>query len=422
MTTLHPERNGFSAGRLSRLDRLLDHYVDSGRLAGALGLVYRNGEVVYTGARGQQALETGRPMSEDTIFRIYSMTKPIAAVAALMLYEDGHFLLDDPLSAYMPEFGETRVFTGDLDNLEKPERPVNIKDIFMHTAGLSYGWGQDSPVEEMYRNSIGNRDNLSLQTVVERLAGLPLFYHPGTQWKYSLATDVLGRLVEILSGKSLDEFFKQEIFNPLGMDETGFYVPAESLERFAACYSPIGGFSFGGDMEREVRGHIGQSSGGKTAGEPKIELQDPSRDSRYTSPPVFLSGGGGLVSTIGDYLRFLQMLLNGGVLDGNRLLGRKTVDLMRANHLPPALVPIGIGDSVKAGYGFGLGVSVLVDVAASNAPGSAGLYGWGGAASTKFWIDPSENMLGIFMTQLMPSGYYPVERQFRVGAYQALVA
>ncbi len=422
MTTVQPQRAGFSDQRLARVDRLLARYVDCGQLAGALGLIYRKGEIAYCNAVGQRELETGRPMTEDTIFRIYSMTKPITALAALMLFEDGQFLLDDTVATYLPEFADVQVFAGDLENLEPPARPISVKDLFMHTAGLSYGWAQDSPVDKLYRQSVGDRETLSLETVVQRMATLPLLYQPGASWQYSLATDVLGRLVEVLSGKTLDDFFRREIFNPLGMVDTGFHVPAESLERFSACYGPPGGFSFGRDLGRNARTRRGKIDDNEKAGELKIELQDAPHQGRFTKAPIFHSGGGGLVSTVVDYLRFSQMLLHGGVLDGNRLLGRKTVDLMRANHLPAGLVPIVLNGVPNAGYGFGLGVSVLVDLPASSAPGSVGVYGWGGAATTQFWIDPEEEMLGIFMTQFMPSGYYPVAREFRVAAYQALVA
>ena len=421
MTTANTQRAGFSLQRLSRVDRLLDRYTDRGQLAGALGLIYRRGETVYCNAFGHRELETGQPMTEDTIFRIYSMTKPITSVAALMLFEEGHFLLDDPVSAYLPEFEGAQVCTGDLDNLVPPDRPPTIKDLFVHTAGLSYGWDQDSPVEKLYRQSFGNREQLRLDAFVQKLAALPLLYHPGTRWRYSYATDVLGRLVEVLSGKTLDEFFQQEIFKPLAMKETAFHVDAGLLDRFSACYCPPGGFSFSSDPEPDTETTAAPADDGDQPTESIIELFDASRESRYTKPPIFLSGGGGLVSTMGDYLRFCQMLLNGGVLDGNRLLGRKTVEMMRANHLPAELVPIQIGDNADSGYGFGLGVSVLVDLPATSTPGNPGIYGWGGAASTKFWIDPKEEMLGIFMTQFMPSGYYPVEREFRVAAYQALV-
>ncbi len=428
MTTVHPQRVGFSVQRLARVDRLLDRYVKSGYLAGVLGLIYRKGEIAYCNASGRRERETGRPMTEDTIFRIYSMTKPITAVAALMLFEEGHFLLDDPLARYLPEFADVQVCAGGRSDgllLAPPERPISIKDMFMHTGGLSYGWHKDSPVETLYRQTVGNRESVPLQTVVQKLATLPLLYQPGARWRYSLATDVLGRLVEVLSGKTLDEFFQQEIFKPLGMTETGFHVPAESLDRFAACYCPLGGFTFDQDLARHARTMTRLFADADQASAPadaKIELQEAPQTSRFAKPPIFLSGGGGLVSTVGDYLRFAQMLLNGGALDGNRLLGRKTVELMRTNHLPAELIPIHIGGVFQSGYGFGLGVSVLVDAPASGALGSSGIYGWSGAATTQFWIDPQEEMLGICMAQFIPSGYYPITREFRVAAYQALVA
>lgn len=412
MTTNQTQRAGFSVQRLFRIDRLLERYVTEGKLAGVLGLVCRNGETAYCNAFGHRELETGQPMTEDTIFRIYSMTKPITAVAALMLFEDGRFLLDDSVADYLPEFSDAQVCVGDLDNLVQPQRPPSVKDLFMHTAGLSYGWGQDSPVENLYRQTFGERQQLSLQEFVQSLAALPLLYHPGARWRYSYATDVLGRLVEVVSGKSLDDFFRQEIFTPLAMDDTDFHVHADSVDRFSACYCPPGGFTLGSDTDSDDKPDDNGSA---------IALHEASRDSRFTRPPAFLSGGGGLVSTLGDYQRFCQMLLNGGALDGNRLLGPKTVELMRANHLPPSLIPIGIGDNVDAGYGFGLGVSVLTDLPATSTPGSVGNYAWGGAASTQFWIDPVENLFGIFMTQFMPAGHYPIAREFRVAAYQALI-
>lgn len=421
MTTVQPQRAGFSVQRLSRVDKLLERYVEGGHLAGALGLIYRKGEVAYNSAFGQRNLETGQPMTEDTIFRIYSMTKPITAVAALILFEDGHFLLDDPVATYLPEFEDVQVCTGDLANLVPPNRPITIKDTFMHTAGLSYGWDEDSPVENLYRQTFGNREPVDLDAFVKKLAALPLLYHPGERWRYSYATDVLGRLVEVIAGKTLGEFFQQEIFRPLAMNDTGFHVPADSLDRFAACYSPPGGFNFGNDVASRANRRPGHGDNEKTPVRPPIEVYDAPHNSNYTKPPVFLSGGGGLVSTLGDYLRFTQMLLNDGILDGNRLLGRKTVELMRANHLPAELVPIAIGNDGLAGNGFGLGVSALVDPPASSAPGSVGAYGWGGLATTHFWIDPEEDMVGLFMTQFVPSDYYPVEREFRLAAYQALV-
>ncbi len=421
MTTVQPQRAGFSVQRLSRVDNLLERYVEGGFLAGAMALIYRKGQIAYCNAIGQRDLEAGLPMTEDTIFRIYSMTKPITSVAVLMLYEDGHFLLDDPVSSVLPEFADVRVCTGDLENLVPPDRPPTIKDLLMHTAGLSHGWGDDSPVEKLYFQSFRDIELHSLEPFIQKLAALPLLYHPGTRWRYSRATDVLGRVVEVISGKSLDEFFQQEIFKPLAMNDTGFHVPPESLDRFAACYCPPGGFKFGADLANRASKRPSHNHGDRDPAQPKIELYDAPDNSRYTKPPIYLSGGGGLVSTLGDYLRFTQMLLNEGVLDGNRLLGRKTVELMRANHLPPDLVPIEIGDGYRAGHGFGLGMSALVDPPAYSQPGSVGTYAWGGLATTRFWIDPEEDLVGLFITQFIPSDYYTIEREFSLAVYQALI-
>ncbi len=422
MISSQPQRAGLSPQRLSRVDRLLERYVHGGYLAGALALIYRKGEVAYYNAIGQREIETGRPMTEDTIFRIYSMTKPITSVAALMLYEDGHFLLDDPLSIHMPQFEDMRVYTGDLENLETPRRPITVKDLFMHTAGLSYGWGLGEPVEGLYRQALGEYGTLSLENLAQRLATLPLLFHPGECWHYGYATDLLGRLVELLSGQSLDQFFFQEILKPLGMSDTAFSVPLASLDRFSACYGPVGGFAFGDEFPPIPRPEFDPPSSPESTRRPKFELEDAPGSSPYAKPPLFLSGGGGLVSTVGDYLRFAQMLLNGGILDGNRLLGRKTVEMMRTNHLPSELIPIEVGGGADSGCGFGLGVRVMVDLPASNAPGSPGLYGWSGAALTDFWIDPVEEMIGLLMAQYLPIDHYLISREFRLAAYQALVS
>ena len=421
MPNTQPQRAGFSVQRLTRVDDLLLRYVDGGYLAGALGLIHRKGQIAYKGAFGHRDLESGLPMTEDTIFRIYSMTKPITSVAVLMLFEDCHFLLDDPVEFYLPEFEGVQVCAGDLSNLVAPNRPPSIKDLLMHTAGLSYGWGDDSPVEKLYGQNLRNIEFQTLETFVQKLAKLPLLYHPGTRWRYSRATDVLGRLIEVISGKSLAAFFQDEIFKPLAMTDTGFHVPAKSVDRFAACYSPPGGFNFGGDLAKRASTRPSHRDAQPQAEAGSISLYDTPTKSRFTRPPTFLSGGGGLVSTIGDYLRFARMLLNEGVLDGNRLLGPKTVRLMRANHLPPELIPIEIGDGPRGGHGFGLGMSALVDPSAYGFPGSAGNYGWGGLATTRFWIDPLEDIAALFMTQFIPSDYYSIEREFTLAVYQALV-
>ena len=406
-----PEKVGFSATRLGRIGDLMRRYVDGGKLAGTVSLVSRRGQVVYFDDYGQRDREAGAEMTLDTLFRIYSMTKPITSVAALMLYEDGHFLLDDPIANFLPAFADVQVCVG-MDptgmRLACPERPPTVRDLMRHTAGLSYGWHHDTPVDQAYRDAKMDQRQYSLTEGVDMLAKLPLVYHPGTAWRYSFATDVLGRLVEVWSGEALDEFLQRHIFGPLGMTDTAFQVAPEKIDRFAACYTLPNNSGFVADASAP------------SPADAKLLLMEAPATSRFAKPPIFLSGGGGLVASTGDYLRFCQMLLNGGVLDGARILGRKTVELMTMNHLPPELIPIAVSIP-DPGAGFGLGVKVLVDQAASGRLGSPGMYGWGGAATTTFWIDPAEEIIGIFMTQFMPSGYYPVTTQFQRTVYQALV-
>jgi CubicO group peptidase (beta-lactamase class C family) len=408
--TVKPESVGFASQRLARINQLFRDYVDGNKLAGTLGVVARRGEIVYADRHGLRDREAGLPMELDTIVRIYSMTKPITTVAAMMLYEDGHFMLDTPVSQLIPAFAETRVLTGTRKAspiLEAPTRPVTIKDLMLHTAGLSYGWFQDTPVDRMYSETGLWEMEGGLEEWVNALAALPLCFHPGTGWRYSFATDVLGRVVEVASGKSLGAFLADEIFRPLGMVDTAFQVEPAKQDRFAALYSLYETLDFSGALP--------------APDEPVLHCLERTNHSRYCRSPAFESGGGGLTGTAADYLRFAQMMLNGGVLDGHRLLGRKTVELMMLNHLPEELIPIAVGDDPAYGFGFGLGGSVLVDVAASNVPGSVGAWGWSGAAATHFWVDPREELIGIFATQFMPSSHYPVQWEFRKAVYQALV-
>lgn len=405
-------RIGMSPARLERIDALCRSYIERERLAGTVTLVARRGEVVHFQAHGTRDRERALPMMRDTLFRIYSMTKPITTVAALMLYEQGHFLLEDPVAKYLPVFAEARVCTGmgaGGPRLERPRRPPTVGDLMSHTAGLGYGWFQDSPVEERYRALGIHSGRLDLAQAVEAIGALPLLYHPGSAWRYSFGTDVLGRLVEVWSGQTLEHFFTEQIFAPLGMKDTAFQVPEGEAGRLASLYSYQEHFDFSVDFGRPPPSETRM-----------VRLED-AATSRYLQRPALLSGGGGLVSTAPDYLRFCQMLLSGGVLDGTRLLGRKAVELMRTNRLPAGLLPIAIGGVRDPGYGFGLGVRVLVDLAASSALGSPGMYGWGGAATTGFWVDPAEALIGIFMTQFLPSGHYPVVQQFQRAVYQALV-
>ena len=392
-----PEDLGFSGKRLERINAVMQRYVDEKKLAGVITLVARRGTVVHLGECGMADIEASKPMQSDTIFRIYSMTKPITSTAVLMLMEEGRLRLADPVAQYIPGFKDVKV----LDNAPgsgvrqvNADRPITIRDLMTHTAGLSYGF-DDVYIDELYRKHIWGpmeaNPDLTLADWMGELTKLPLAYQPGTRFRYSVATDVLGYLVQVISGMPFDAFLKQRIFEPLGMIDTDFWVPPDKVERFAANYGP--------DPE---------------AG---LKVIDPPATSHYTRPSKAPSGGGGLVSTTGDYLRFAQMLLNKGELDGVRLLGRKTVELMTANHLPDGVYCFDDPSS-----GFGLGVSVLLNLGKSQTLGSAGNFGWGGAANTNFWVDPQEELLGILMLQFMPSDTFPVVADFRNLTYQALVA
>jgi CubicO group peptidase (beta-lactamase class C family) len=391
-----PEELGFSSNRLARIDAVMQRYVDDQKLAGVVSLVARRGRVAHMQRVGMAEIETGKPMQFDTIFRIYSMTKPITSVAVLMLLEEGRFHLSDPVDRYLPEFKDVKMLDstpGPGVRFVAPARPITIRDLLTHTAGLSYGW-DDIYVDELYRSHVWSHveadADLSLAAFIGAIARQPLVSQPGLHYRYSVATDVLGYLVQVVAGMPFDEFLQQRIFAPLGMVDTAFYVAAEKIDRFATTYGP------------------GEQGG--------LAVVDRAAGSRFTRPNRTRSGGGGLVSTIGDYLRFAQMLLNKGELDGERLLGRKTVELMTANHLPAGVHPF---DDPAAG--FGLGVSVLMDLGKSPVLGSVGNYGWGGAANTNFWVDPQEELVGILMLQFMPSDTHPVSPDFRNLVYQALV-
>ncbi len=394
-----PEKVGLSSERLERIDKVMQQYVDEGRIAGAVTLVARRGKVAHLGTYGMADIEAGKPMQANTIFRIASMSKPIVSVAAMTLYEEGRFQLDDPVSKFIPEFKGLKVFGGNAvhdENGGETAIEMTIQDLLRHTAGLTYGSG-DTRVDSIYLEVKVLDDRGTLQEMVQKLGQIPLLYQPGERWHYSVATDVLGYLIQVISAKPLDEFLKERIFKPLEMEDTGFYVPEEKLGRFATLY----GFSEQGVLRI-------------------IETPDTSAFSRR---PSFLSGGGGLVSTVPDYMRFAQMLLNGGELDDTRLLSRKTVEMMTMNQLGNELIPIGrgsLGQSLK-GYGFGLGFRVRTDIPQSELLGSVGEFGWGGAAETFFLVDPEEDLIGLVMAQFKPPRYYPIRRQFATLIYQAIV-
>ncbi len=397
-----------------QLDRITEHlqarYVDAGKIAGCQVTVARRGQVGYFRSFGHANLARSAPVEPDTIWRIYSMTKPITGVALMSLYERGLFSLTDPVSRFIPQWRDLKVKergADGKDRLVEPLQPMTVRDLLMHMSGLGFGDGPtlaqlfaaDRPAGSI---TPGNRrgSGATLETMVDRYAEYPLEFHPGTQWFYTISTDVCGRLVEILSGQRFDDYLRQAIFEPLGMTDTGFAVPDDKVSRFAACYRR--------DSAKKL-----------------VVVDDPER-SGYRKQPSFLSGGGGLVSTSPDYLRFCQMMANGGELDGVRILGRKTVELMTINHLPGGgdlqdfAFPGGYAEAGFAGTGFGLTVAVSKGTAATGAIGSAGEYLWGGAASTTFWIDPAEDLVVVFMTQLVPSATFNFRGQLKTLVYPAL--
>jgi len=388
-----PEEFGFSPDRLKRIDAVMQRYVDQKTLAGIVTLVARRGGIVHFEKFGFQDIETLKSMELDTIFRIYSMTKPITSVALMMLFEHCLIRLTDPVTKFIPEFKKVKVLVSE-GKLADLEREITIQDLLRHTAGLSYGDDEDSPVDELYRQADIFNTDIALEQMIRRIADLPLANQPGQVWRYSVATDVVGYLVEVISDMSLAEFFDEKIFRPLGMEDTSFSVPPNRIDRFATLY---------GKTEKGALDLIDTATGGSYF---NVHLH---------------SGGHGLVSTTADYLRFAQLVLDKGELDGVRLLGPKTMELMTTNHLPPALMPIAMGEEQMPGFGFGLGFSVMMDVAQSGMMGSVGLHGWGGWANTHFWVDPQEQLIGILMLQYVHSGTYLVTNDFRTLVYQALI-
>jgi CubicO group peptidase (beta-lactamase class C family) len=411
-----PESAGMSTAALSRIeDHLKRRYIDAGRYPGTQLTVYRRGKVVHSTSQGFADLERKMPVKDDTIFRIYSMTKPITSVAFMMLVEEGRVALDEPVHKYIPEWKNLGVFvagTAPAFLTRPPLRPMQIVDLLRHTSGLTYGFQQRSNVDAGYRDKkIGDvATGGTLDSMIEELAKMPLEFSPGEAWNYSLSTDVIGYLIGKISGQSFEQFLKERIFNPLGMNDTGFHVPDDKAHRFAACYSadPPGAITF---LAAERKG--------------MLTLQDDPAKSPFLSPPSFISGGGGLCSTSADYLTFCRALLNRGELGGVRLIGPKTLALMTTNHLPggrdlPAMSRSMFSEATNNGVGFGLGFAVTMDPAQTLIAGSPGEYFWGGAAATAFWIDPAEELAAIFMTQVMPSNAYPIRRELRTMVYSAI--
>lgn len=396
---------GVDSERLAHLDAVLHRYVDQGKIPGVQTLVSRRGELVHRDCYGFTDVDTEAKVAPDTLYRIYSMTKPITSVALMMLFEEGHFLLENPVSRWIPEFADTPVWVGgsaDAPETAPLESPLTVQHLLTHTSGLTYGFQYAHPVDELYRRAeLGDFFSVpdyDLDGCMERLAAQPLQFVPGTRWNYSMSTDVCGALVERMSGMALDEFFESRIFAPLGMSDTAFAAPEADVER---C-SPLYVFAPGKGMNRLASARS------------------------MTRPPHMFSGGGGLMSTADDYLRFCHLLLGGGQLDGTRLLSPRTVAFMQRNHLPDGKMLNDMGqatfsETAMEGTGFGLGFSVLVDPVANQSLGSPGLAAWGGAASTAFWVDPAEDLAVVFMTQLLPSNTYPLRRHLQAGVYQALV-
>ena len=401
---------GLDSERLKRIDAHFARYVADGRLAGWLLTVRRHGRLAHVARAGSRDLEAGLPVTDDTVWRIYSMTKPITSVAAMLLYEEGKLALTDPVSAFIPSFGDVRVYDGgsDLRPVTVPAvEPVRIWHLLTHTAGLTYGFHRVHPVDALYRAAgfeWGTPAGVDLAQACDTWAGLPLLFQPGTEWNYSVATDVLGRVIEVASGQRLDEFLAARVLGPLGMSQTAFWAGPEAAPRLAALYT---------------RGRDGAATRLDALGQGAL------------SDPRMLGGGGGLVSTAADYDRFTQMLLHradspAGELDGTRLLSPRTVGYMTRNHLPGGLDLETFGRPLYAespfrGVGFGLGFAVVIDPLPGKVVCSAGEISWGGAASTTFWVDQDADLTVSFFTQLLPSSTHPIRPQLRQLVYQALV-
>jgi CubicO group peptidase (beta-lactamase class C family) len=402
---------------LACLDEHIQRYISSGRPAGALTVVYHKGQIAHRSALGLRDRERGKPITDDTIFRIYSMTKPIASVALMQLYERGLVQLDDPIHRYIPSWQQLRVYrSGSYPEFQTTpgERPMSVRDLLSHQSGLTYGYAPvpgpqpghyrgTTAVAAAYRQVRIGRTDCTLQHMIDALSELPLEFSPGTAWNYSISTDVVGYLVEVLSGQRFDSYLQERIFEPLGMHDTGFWVRSDGADRLATGYAS----SATGDG---------------------IEVFDDSATSQFLREPTFLSGGGGLVSTAGDYLRFCQMLLGNGQLDGARIIGRKTLELMTKNHLTgnrsiAAAVAFGEDNPSYAGNGFGLGFAVGLDTTDGQIAGTPGQYFWSGAAGTCFWIDPVEELAVVFMTQYLawsPAPRFNLARELRAIIYGAL--
>ncbi len=396
-----PESVGLSSLRLQRINTYMDDLVKDNRLPGVLTLVQRHGKIVHFGAFGSMDIAAGKPMREDALFRIYSMTKPITSVAIMLLLEDGKLNLFDPVSRFIPSFAKTKVCVGTHAGglkLEDQQPAMTIHHLLTHTSGLSYGAFYDTPIEEYYRQYGAQpiKRDAPLQDLIEFLASIPLVFQPGTMWRYSMATDVLGYIVQAASGMPLGDFFKERIFNPLGMNDTAFHVAPDKRDRLAQIYTSKELYDITPIPPAEV-GMIGD----------------------VTKPTTSPLGGAGLVSTLSDYLAFCSCMLNNGAYEGGRLLSRKTVEWMTADHIPASKMPIYMGLDERD-HGFGLGFRVTTHLGQARRLSSVGEFGWGGAANTFFVIDPAEDFIALLMTQHLPKAMYTVNDVFRNLAYQAI--
>jgi CubicO group peptidase (beta-lactamase class C family) len=372
-----PASVGMSAEKLGLVDAAMEKLVEEQRIAGGIVVIARRGDVVHFTSYGKMDLEADKPMRNDTIVRIYSMSKSITSAAAMMLCDEGKLHFNDPVSKYIPELKNAQVAVG--DKLVPADREVTVADLMLHTAGYSYGGSKQPLHNEAYAKLDMLDTSVTLETFGKKLGELPLAFQPGTDWKYGISIDVLGRVLEVASGQSLDEFFKTRIFEPLGMVDTGFYVPADKVDRFAANYN--------------------------SDGKGKLTLRDAPATSRYLTNPPFFGGGGGLVSTATDYTRFLMMIAGGGELDGERLLKTESVKLMTTNQLSKDVGWIKFGDEVRTGVGYGYGFNVRDEMSDWDPQGRAGEYGWGGAASTHYWISPKDDLIVVTLEQIMPYSF-----------------
>ncbi len=417
-----PESVGLSSEALGRLDAVLEGYVDRGQIPGYQLLVARHGQIVHESVVGSMEIETGRALDPQTIYRIYSMSKVITGVATMIAYERGSFLLNDPISKYLPALAEPSVMEWDEDGgtrIVPAQREITILDLLRHTSGISYSFIARPPLGQQYIDAsvtpgirglpsdtplgaVGQDKDATLEDMVERLGKLPLVMQPGSAWHYGINMDVLGRLIEVSSGQSFPEFLQEHLFEPLGMTDSGFHVPDDKVDRFAACYGPT----------------------------PEgMRLLDAPTTSEYREPPAMPGGGGGMVASAHDYMRFALMLANGGELDGRRVLSPRTVELIMSSHLPPEdfgarPLKYGAGQTYAnggLGVGFGLSGSVITDPALTGLPVSKGTFGWGGAASTFFWVDPEQEIAVVFMTQLVISRTYPLRAHLLKGVNAALL-